>query len=151
MSEGTLLNQMKPAPGSKRPRKRVGRGIGSGLGKTCGKGHKGQLSRAGVSLSPGFEGGQMPLHRRVPKTGFKARVNIHTERLRMAVLNAVPEDQRGGVDLMVLKQLGLVKQATRHVKFYLSGELSGAFVLRGLAVTAGVKEAILKQGGQVDD
>lgn len=152
MSDQTViaLNQLKPAEGSRRPAKRLGRGIGSGLGKTCGHGHKGQKSRSGAKWVPGFEGGQLPLHRRLPKRGFKSRVNQHTRRLRMAALQQVPESHRDDINLLVLKQLGIIGHAVQQVKFYLAGELEGKFVLNGLGATAGVRAEIEKQGGQVN-
>jgi large subunit ribosomal protein L15 len=140
------LNTIKPAAGSKKPRRRVGRGIGSGLGKTAGRGHKGQKSRAGGFHKVGFEGGQMPMQRRLPKRGFKSHLLKHATQITLADLQrlALPE-----VDLLALKQAGLVGELIKTVKVVKTGELSAKVVLRGIGATAGAKAAIEAAGGSV--
>jgi large subunit ribosomal protein L15 len=140
------LNTIKPAAGSKKPRRRVGRGIGSGLGKTAGRGHKGQKSRAGGFHKVGFEGGQMPMQRRLPKRGFKSHLLKHTTQITLADLQrlALPE-----VDLLALKQAGLVGELIKTVKVVKTGELSAKVVLKGIGATAGAKAAIEAAGGSV--
>jgi len=140
------LNTIKPAEGSKKAAKRVGRGIGSGFGKTCGRGHKGQKSRTGGSIMPGFEGGQMPLQRRLPKIGFTSRISRFTDEIRLHELNSF-EDV---VDLELLKQKNLVRKDTLNVKVILSGELNKAITTKGLRVTSGAKKAIEAAGGKVE-
>ena len=140
------LNTIKPAEGSKRQRRRVGRGIGSGLGKTAGRGHKGQKSRAGGYHKVGFEGGQMPLQRRLPKRGFKSaslKFNAEITLSDLEVLGAAE------VDLLSLKQAGLVAQIAKVVKVIKTGELTKAVVLKGVGATAGAKAAIEAVGGSV--
>lgn len=141
------LNSLKPAAGSKRAAKRVGRGIGCGNGKTAGRGHKGQSSRAGGYHKTGFEGGQMPLQRRLPKRGFKsmAKVRGETAEVRLSELNKLPVDM---VDLLVLKQAGVVPASTLTAKVVLSGEITRALTLRGIAATKGARAAIEAVGGQ---
>tara|TARA_R110002110_G_scaffold415748_1_gene654781 strand:+ start:10348 stop:10782 length:435 start_codon:yes stop_codon:yes gene_type:complete len=141
------LNTLSPAPGAKKDAKRVGRGIGSGLGKTAGRGHKGQKSRSGGSVRPGFEGGQMPLQKRLPKYGFSSRVARTTAQVRLGELNAVEGDV---VDLETLKAADLVKQNVLRARVFLSGELGKALTVKGLAVTKGAREAIEKAGGKVE-
>ncbi len=141
-----FLNSIKPAKGSKKSAKRVGRGIGSGIGKTCGRGHKGQNSRTGGSVMPGFEGGQMPLQKRLPKIGFSSRVSRFTDEIRLQELNKFD----GIVDLELLKQKNLVRKDILHVKVLLSGELKKAITTRGLRVTSGAKKAIEAAGGKVE-
>jgi large subunit ribosomal protein L15 len=140
------LNNIKPATGSKRDRRRVGRGIGSGLGKTAGRGHKGQKSRAGGYHKVGFEGGQMPLQRRLPKRGFKSALLKYN-----AEVNLTDLDRLGlsDVDLLVLKQSGLVSEIARVVKVIKTGVLTRSVTLRGVGVTAGAKQAIEALGGSV--
>jgi large subunit ribosomal protein L15 len=140
------LNGLKPAAGSKKARRRVGRGIGSGLGKTAGRGHKGQKSRAGGFHKVGFEGGQMPLHRRLPKRGFKSRTQKFNAEITLTELEQLGE---GEVDLLVLKQKGLVPQLAKVVKVIKAGTLSRAVALRGIGATAGAKQAIESVGGSV--
>lgn len=142
------LNNLKPAKGSKRNPKRVGRGIGCGNGKTAGRGHKGQKSRAGGFHKVGFEGGQMPLQRRLPKRGFVslAKVKGETAEVRLADLNNLPVDT---IDILTLKQAGVVPPATRVAKVVLAGELKRAVTLQGLAVTKGARAAIEAAGGKV--
>lgn len=142
------LNSLSPAPGSKHAEKRVGRGIGSGLGKTGGRGHKGQKSRAGGSVKPGFEGGQMPLQRRLPKFGFTSMKSLVSEEVRLAELARVDGDV---ADLDALKKANVLKDATQYAKVILSGELNKAVTVRGLKVTKGARAAIEAAGGKVED
>ena len=142
------LNSLSPAPGSKHAEKRVGRGIGSGLGKTGGRGHKGLKSRSGGSVKPGFEGGQMPLQRRLPKFGFTSAKSLVSEEVRLAELAKVDGDV---VDLEALKKANVLKDATRYAKVLLSGELNKAVTVRGLKVTKGARAAIEAAGGKVED
>ena len=148
MSEVMRLNTLSPAPGSRKDAKRVGRGIGSGDGKTAGRGHKGQKSRSGGSVRPGFEGGQMPLQKRLPKYGFTSRIARTTAQVRLSELNAIDGD---AVDLQALKAADLVKQNVTRARVFLSGELGKAITVKGLAVTKGAREAIEKAGGKVED
>ncbi|KXW56098.1 50S ribosomal protein L15 [Ferrovum sp. PN-J185] len=140
------LNTIKPAEGAKKARRRVGRGIGSGLGKTAGRGHKGQKSRSGGFHKVGFEGGQMPLQRRLPKRGFQP-VNRHeTEQVRLSDLMKVESEV---IDLLALKQAGLVSTSAGGAKVFLKGEVTRALKLEGIFVTQGAKAAIEKAGGSV--
>jgi large subunit ribosomal protein L15 len=140
------LNNIKPADGSKKARRRVGRGIGSGLGKTAGRGHKGQKSRAGGFHKVGFEGGQMPMQRRLPKRGFKSHALKYAGQITLTDLQqlALPE-----VDLLALKQAGLVADMIKTVKVIKTGELSAKVALKGIGATAGAKAAIEAAGGSV--
>jgi large subunit ribosomal protein L15 len=138
------LNTIKPASGAKHAKRRVGRGIGSGLGKTAGRGHKGQKSRAGGYHKVGFEGGQMPLQRRLPKRGFKSALLKYNAEITLGELSALGAAE---VDLLVLKQTGLVPQRVKNVKVIKSGELGHAVVLRGIGATAGAKAAVEAAGG----
>ena len=138
------LNTIKPADGAKKARRRVGRGIGSGLGKTSGRGHKGQKSRAGGYHKVGFEGGQMPLQRRLPKRGFKSQTLKYNGQVSLTDLQRLDQDE---VDLGMLKSAGLVGQMIRHVKVIRSGELSRKVTLKGIGATAGAKAAIEAAGG----
>ncbi|KAB0583422.1 MULTISPECIES: 50S ribosomal protein L15 [Ideonella] len=140
------LNTIKPADGSKHAKRRVGRGIGSGLGKTAGRGHKGQKSRAGGYHKVGFEGGQMPMHRRLPKRGFKSALLKYNAEITLSELQALDLAE---VDVLALKQVGLVAQIVKNVKVIKSGELSKKVVLKGVGATAGAKAAIEAAGGQV--
>jgi len=142
------LNTLSPAPGAKKDAKRVGRGIGSGLGKTAGRGHKGQKARSGGSVRPGFEGGQMPLQKRLPKYGFTSRIARTTAQIRLSELNSVEGDV---IDLAALKNADLIKDNIARVRVFLSGELGKAVNLKGIAVTKGAREAIEKAGGKVED
>jgi len=142
------LNTIKPAEGSRPTGKRVGRGIGSGLGKTGGRGHKGQKSRAGGFHKVGFEGGQMPLQRRLPKVGFKSRVKSTIGQVRLAEIARLDSDT---IDLDVLKSAGIVAQQTKRVKVFLSGKINKAVTLKGVAVTKGAKEAIEAAGGKIEE
>lgn len=140
------LNTLKPAAGSKKARRRVGRGIGSGLGKTAGRGHKGQKSRAGGYHKVGFEGGQMPLQRRLPKRGFKSASKPYNAEVTLAALERLGAAE---VDLLTLKQAGLVGELIKNVKVIKSGELTKKVALKGIAATAGAKAAIEAAGGSV--
>jgi len=140
------LNDLKPAPGSKGARHRVGRGIGSGWGKTAGRGHKGQKARAGGFHKVGFEGGQMPLHRRLPKRGFTSMSRRYVEVVRLHELQKLGADE---VDLMVLKQAGVVSALAIDARVIKSGELSRRISVRGIGVTKGAQAAIEAAGGTV--
>ena len=140
------LNTIKPAAGAKRPRRRVGRGIGSGLGKTAGRGHKGQKSRSGGFHKVGFEGGQMPLQRRLPKRGFNSLARGLTAEVRLSDLQKMG---LADIDLKALKQAGIVPEATEAVKVILSGKLERAVSLAGLRVTKGARAAIEAVGGSI--
>ena len=142
------LNGMKPARGAKQQAKRVGRGIGSGLGKTAGRGHKGQHARAGGFHKVGFEGGQMPIQRRLPKVGFRSRMAQTRAEIRLDQLAKCKADV---IDLAVLKSADLVPQAAERVKVICSGKLESAVTLRGLAVTKGARAAIESAGGKIED
>lgn len=148
MSDGMRLNSLSPAPGARKNAKRVGRGIGSGTGKTAGRGHKGQKSRSGGSVRPGFEGGQMPLQKRLPKYGFSSRISRTTAQVRLGELNAIEGDV---ADLAALKGADLVRENITRARVFLSGELSKAVTVKGLAVTKGAREAIEKAGGKVEE
>jgi large subunit ribosomal protein L15 len=141
------LNTIKPAAGSKKNRRRVGRGIGSGLGKTAGRGHNGQHSRAGGYHKVGFEGGQMPLQRRLPKRGFKSHQLKYNGEVTLADLQALSIDE---IDVPSLKQAGLIGELIKHVKVIKSGELTRKVTLKGVGATAGAKAAIEAAGGSLD-
>jgi large subunit ribosomal protein L15 len=140
------LNNIKPAAGAKHAKRRVGRGIGSGLGKTAGRGHKGQKSRAGGYHKVGFEGGQMPLQRRLPKRGFKSQSAKYNAEITLAALERLGAAE---VDLLTLKQAGLVGELIKNVKVIKSGELTKKVKLTGVAATAGAKAAIEAAGGSL--
>lgn len=140
------LNELKPGIGSKRVGKRVGRGIGSGLGKTAGRGHKGQKSRAGGFHKVGFEGGQMPMARRLPKRGFISLDRAFKSEVRLGDIGALPVDV---IDMLVLKQAGLVPFLTKSVKVILAGTVDKAIKIDGLSVTKGARKAIEAAGGTV--
>lgn len=140
------LNTLKPAIGSKHAKRRVGRGIGSGLGKTAGRGHKGQKSRAGGFHKVGFEGGQMPLQRRLPKRGFVSMTKGNVVQVRLSALGDLPVD---AVDLLVLKQAGIVPGEALGAKVFLSGKLEKSIQLQGILVTKGARAAIEAAGGSV--
>lgn len=142
------LNTLKPADGSRPGRKRVGRGIGSGFGKTAGRGHKGQKSRAGGYHKVGFEGGQMPIQRRLPKRGFTAPSTGDTGRVRLHELALVKADV---IDVAALKNANLIAQQAKKAKVFLSGKLDKAVTLKGVMVTKGAREAITQAGGKVED
>jgi len=141
------MNNLKPGAGSKHAAKRVGRGIGSGLGKTCGRGHKGQKSRAGGFHKVGFEGGQMPMHRRLPKRGFISLSRGAKAEVRLSELNALPVDT---VDLLVLQQAGVVSQLAKDVRVILSGAIEKPVKLVGITATKGAKAAIEAAGGSIE-
>ena len=142
------LNSLKPAAGSRKPGKRVGRGIGSGHGKTCGRGHKGQKSRSGGFHKVGFEGGQMPLQRRLPKVGFSSRKSRFVSELRLHELGLVSADF---IDLDALKQDNLVSRSVKRVKVIASGSIDKAVKLKGIQVTKGARAAIEAAGGSIED
>jgi large subunit ribosomal protein L15 len=140
------LNSIKPADGAKHAKRRVGRGIGSGLGKTAGRGHKGQKSRAGGYHKVGFEGGQMPLQRRLPKRGFKSHLLQYNDEITLAQLDALHVTE---VDLLTLKQMGVVSEKIKVVKVIKTGEITKAVKVTGIGATAGAKAAIEAAGGSV--
>ena len=142
------LNTLSPAPGSTQSKKRVARGIGSGLGKTAGRGHKGLKSRSGGTVKPGFEGGQMPLQKRLPKYGFTSRIGRVTEEVRLSELNKVEGEV---VDLDTLKQADVIGAGAKRAKIFASGELKKAVTVKGLSVTKGAKAAIEAAGGKVEE
>ena len=140
------LNTLKSAPGARQAKRRVGRGIGSGLGKTCGRGHKGQTSRSGGTVRPGFEGGQMPLQKRLPKFGFLSRVGMTTAEVRTSELNKVDAEV---INLEALEKANIIDRNVKRVKVMLSGEVTKAVTVQGLRVTKGAREAIEKAGGKI--
>jgi len=142
------LNTLAPAEGEKRSRKRVGRGIGCGFGKTCGRGHKGQKSRSGGFTKVGFEGGQMPLQRRLPKVGFSSRVSIITSQVTLSEINNLEEKE---ITVDVLKQHNLVTKNIKRVKVMLSGEITRAVTLTGIKATKGARAAIEAAKGSVNE
>ena len=142
------LNTIKPAPGAKTERRRLGRGLGSGLGKTAGRGHKGQHARAGGFHKVGFEGGQMPLQRRLPKIGFRSPLAGLTAEVRLSELAKVQTDE---IDLAALKAANVIPQQAQAAKVILSGEVKSAFKLRGVGVTKGARAAIEAAGGVILD
>ncbi len=142
------LNTLKPAAGSKTAPKRVGRGIGSGLGKTCGRGHKGQHSRSGGFHKVGFEGGQMPLQRRLPKVGFSSRVGRKTAEVRLSELAKVEAEV---VDILALKVANVIGQQIERAKVIASGSVERALTIKGVGVTKGARAAIEAAGGKVED
>ncbi len=141
------LNTLHPAPGSKKQSKRLGRGIGSGKGKTCGRGHKGQRARAGGYHKVGFEGGQMPMQRRIPKSGFRSVQALYREEVYLSDLNNIDATE---IDLSVLIQKGVVRFNTKDVKIIGSGEINKAITVKGIAVTAGARKAIEAAKGKVE-
>ncbi|MFT4872171.1 MAG: large subunit ribosomal protein L15 [Congregibacter sp.] len=148
MSDTMRLNTLSPAPGSRKANKRVGRGIGSGYGKTAGRGHKGQKARSGGKVAPGFEGGQMPLQKRLPKYGFTSRISRTTAQVRLGELNKVDGDV---IDLEALKNADVVRDAVLRVRVFLSGELTRAVTVKGIPVSKGAREAIERAGGKIED
>ncbi len=143
-----FLNTLKPAAGSKSNAKRRGRGIGSGLGKTGGRGHKGQKSRSGGQTQIGFEGGQMPLQRRLPKVGFTSRLARVTDEIRLNELNALTADV---IDIAVLKEANLIAKSIKRVKIMDSGKVEKAVTLKGIGVTKGARKAIEAAGGKIEE
>lgn len=142
-----FLNSLTPAPGAKTSKKRLGRGIGSGLGKTGARGHKGQKSRSGGSVKPGFEGGQMPIQRRLPKFGFTSRIGMVTTEVTLAELAKVNGDV---ASVVTLKEAGLIKKNMLFVKVVKSGEINRAITVQGVKVTKGAREAIEAAGGKIE-
>ena len=142
------LNTLKPAEGSKPTRKRVGRGIGSGLGKTCGRGHKGQKSRSGGKVQIGFEGGQMPLQRRLPKVGFRSKMGRSTAEVR---LNEIAKVDGDVVDMEALYAADILPRTMTRAKVMLSGEITRAVTVKGIRCTKGARAAIEAAGGKVED
>jgi large subunit ribosomal protein L15 len=140
------LNTLSPAEGSKKSRKRVGRGAASGWGKTCGKGNKGQKSRSGGGVRAGFEGGQMPLQMRLPKFGFTSRISSVTQSIRLSELNKC---EPGDITFEVLVENGLVRKNMKRARIFLSGSVTNAYNISEIAVTKGAKEMIEKAGGKV--
>lgn len=142
------LNKLRPAPGAHKPVKRVARGTGSGLGKTAGRGHTGQNSRSGGGVAPSFEGGQMPLQRRVPKYGFRSAAARETAEVRLTELSRVEGDV---VDLAALKKANIVRRDMTRARIVLKGDIERALTVRGLKVTKGARAAIEKAGGKVEE
>jgi len=142
------LNTLSPAPGAKTSKKRLGRGIGSGLGKTGGRGHKGQKARSGGTVRPGFEGGQQPLQRRLPKFGFTSRKSLVAAEVRLSELNAVSAEV---IDIAALKNANIIRKDIETVKIIKSGEIDKAVTVQGIRVTQGAREAIAAAGGKVED
>ena len=142
------LNTLSPSAGSRKNAKRVGRGIGSGFGKTAGRGHKGLKSRSGGSVKPGFEGGQMPLQKRLPKYGFSSRVGRITAEVRTSELNNIEADV---IDLEALKAADIVGENIKRAKVFLSGDVTKAVTIKGLALTKGAKAAIEAAGGKIEE
>jgi large subunit ribosomal protein L15 len=141
------LNTLSAAPGSRKPGKRVGRGIGSGLGKTCGRGHKGQKSRSGGYHKVGFEGGQMPLQRRLPKFGFNSFKGRMTEQVTLTEVAKLGESI---VTFALLQEKGVINKRTKYAKIFASGKIESPVTVKGLSVTAGAKAAIEQAGGTVE-
>jgi len=142
------LNTLKPAAGSKSSAKRVGRGIGSGLGKTAGRGHKGQKSRTGGGIRPGFEGGQQPLQMRLPKFGFNSAKARITAEVTLSELAKVEADV---IDVQALKDADIIKESIQRAKVMLSGEISKAVTVKGIGVTKGARAAIEAAGGKIEE
>jgi len=142
------LNTLSPAPGSKKAARRVGRGIGCGFGKTCGRGHKGLKARSGGSVAPGFEGGQQPLQRRLPKFGFTSRKAAFVTELRLDTIQSLGLE---AIDLGILKNAKAIARSIKEVKIIASGELTSSVVVQGLRVTDGARKAIEAAGGKVED
>lgn len=148
MTEEMRLNTIHPADGHKHAAKRVGRGIGSGLGKTCGRGHKGQKSRSGGSVTPGFEGGQMPLQKRLPKFGFQSRISRVSAQVRTSELAAIDAEV---IDLDALKSANIVNRHINRAKIFLSGDVEKPLMIKGLSVTKGARAAIEAAGGKIEE
>jgi len=142
------LNNIKPAEGSNKDAKRVGRGIGCGSGKTCGRGHKGQKSRSGGFHKVGFEGGQMPLQRRLPKVGFRSRLAMVTAEIRLHELSGLNSD---AIDIKTLQDANLISRNIKRAKVIASGKIEEAVTLKGIKVTKGAREAIEAAGGKIED
>jgi large subunit ribosomal protein L15 len=144
----TRLSNLSPSKGSRKPSKRLGRGIGSGVGKTAGRGHKGQKSRSGGFHKMGFEGGQMPIQRRLPKFGFSSRTSAVSAEVRLDELNKVTSEV---VDLLALKTAKVIRNDVLKVKIFLSGKIEKAIILKGLPITKGAREAIENAGGKIEE
>jgi large subunit ribosomal protein L15 len=142
------LNSLSPAQGSKKAKRRAGRGAGSGLGKTAGRGTKGQKSRSGGGVRPGFEGGQQPLKQRVPKFGFRSRIGLVTAEVRLGELNKIDAEV---IDLAALQASNIISRNMKRARVILSGEISRAVTVQGLKVTKGARAAIEAAGGKVED
>lgn len=142
------LNTISNVPGATQTKKRVGRGIGSGLGKTAGRGHKGQKSRSGGTVKPGFEGGQMPLQKRLPKFGFTSRIGMVTAEVRTSELNKVDADV---IDIAALEKADIINRNIKRVKVMLSGDVTKAVTVKGLRVTKGARAAIEAAGGKIEE
>jgi large subunit ribosomal protein L15 len=142
------LNTISNVPGATQTKKRVGRGIGSGHGKTAGRGHKGQKSRSGGTVKPGFEGGQMPLQKRLPKFGFTSRIGIVTAEVRTSELNKVDADV---IDIAALEKADIISRNIKRVKVMLSGDVTKAVTVKGLRVTKGARAAIEAAGGKIEE
>lgn len=142
------LNTLRPSDGRVTKKKRVGRGIGSGSGKTCGRGHKGQTSRSGGSIRPGFEGGQMPLQKRLPKYGFTSRIARVTAQVTLSELNKIENEV---INLDVLKSNGIVSGVTTRAKVFNSGEIKKPVTLKGITATKGAQDAIIAAGGAIKE
>lgn len=145
---GLRLNELAPAVGAKKTAQRRGRGIGSGLGKTGGRGIKGQTSRSGSSIPAGFEGGQMPIYRRLPKFGFTSQLALTTAEVRLSELNKIEGNE---VTLETLKAANIIRDDMKRARIILSGEISRALTFKGVKVTKGAKEAIVATGGSVEE
>ncbi|CAL1329122.1 50S ribosomal protein L15 [Candidatus Providencia siddallii] len=143
-----FLNELSPAKGSKRKSKRTGRGVGSGLGKTSGRGHKGQKSRSGCKIRRGFEGGQMPLYRRLPKFGFTSRKKIFTSEIRLSDINKIESNI---IDLNILKSAKIINNNIKYIKIILSGTIDRAITIRNTRITKGAIAAIKKSGGKIEE
>jgi large subunit ribosomal protein L15 len=142
------LNTISNVPGAIHSKKRVGRGIGSGLGKTAGRGHKGQKSRSGGTVKPGFEGGQMPLQKRLPKFGFTSRIGMVTAEVRTSELNKVDADV---IDIAALEKADIINRNVKRVKVMLSGDVTKAVTLKGIRATKGARAAIEAAGGKIEE
>ena len=142
------LNTISNVPGAIHSKKRVGRGIGSGLGKTAGRGHKGQKSRSGGTVKPGFEGGQMPLQKRLPKFGFNSRIGMVTAEVRTSELNKVDADV---IDIAALEKADIINRNVKRVKVMLSGDVTKAVTLKGIRATKGARAAIEAAGGKIEE
>lgn len=149
MNDLLSLNELSPALGSKTGKKRVGRGIGSGLGKTCGRGHKGQRARKSGNVKAGFEGGQMPLQRRLPKFGFISQIALKTAEVRLYELNAIPQDVTE-VDFSALKKFGIVRKDMKRAKLIGTSGIDRAMTLKGVMASAGARAAIEAAGGKLE-
>lgn len=145
---GLKLNELSPAPGSKKKAQRRGRGIGSGLGKTGGRGVKGQTSRSGSSIPAGFEGGQMPIYRRLPKFGFTSKMAMTTAEVRLSELNKIDGDV---VSIDTLKQANIIRRDMQRARIILSGDVTKAYTFKGVKVTKGAKQAIEAAGGSIEE